>query len=581
MQPGGRVIVLQPNIRLVGNAYWDFIDHHVALTEKSLEEAAELAGLRTVEIIPRFMPYTTKSRLPTRAGARPRVPPLSTGVAPPREADALRRRAGMTSVAATQARTSAAWLRTHASEVILGALTVVAVVLLYRKGFGTTFYFDEWNFVMNRREWDVDTFLRAHNEHLVLLPVFLFKLLFVTVGLDSYGVYRALLLLVHVTCVVLVFMLVRQRTAPPFALASAALLLFLGSSWNNLLVPFQMAFLLSVAFGLGMLLALERRDLGGTIAVALLLAASLASSGVGIGFAAAAAVHVLVRSDRLQRVWAVAVPGALFLAWVLVYGDPTHTSGGFSHGARERQLPGCARLRRNRCGGSVRRRDRPRGRLGATAGRGGHSPARCAPCRPAGGDAPIARVLAAAAYVLGCRGGAPRPRQPAHRQSLPLPRRDLRAPDRRRAPSGDRGDAADSGRARGRGGGCSRRQLRVGAQRIPVSPGVVALRSAELGALEIAGATAPSTLAPDPVRAPDITAGRYFEAVRQYGSPASTPADSHTPARRSGRRLTRSCCRRFAPRSSLVATPALRRLPSRRRPMAVRRHVVCASGSCP
>ena len=29
--PGGHVIVLQPNIRLVGHRYWDFIDHHVAV----------------------------------------------------------------------------------------------------------------------------------------------------------------------------------------------------------------------------------------------------------------------------------------------------------------------------------------------------------------------------------------------------------------------------------------------------------------------------------------------------------------------------------------------------------------------
>jgi SAM-dependent methyltransferase len=64
LRPGGRVIVLQPNIRLVGGAYWDFIDHKVALTERSLAEAAELAGLRTTRVITRFLPYTTKSRLP-------------------------------------------------------------------------------------------------------------------------------------------------------------------------------------------------------------------------------------------------------------------------------------------------------------------------------------------------------------------------------------------------------------------------------------------------------------------------------------------------------------------------------------
>ena len=64
LRPGGRVIVLQPNIRLVGPRYWDFIDHKVALTERSLLEAAELAELLPVELITRFLPYSTKGRLP-------------------------------------------------------------------------------------------------------------------------------------------------------------------------------------------------------------------------------------------------------------------------------------------------------------------------------------------------------------------------------------------------------------------------------------------------------------------------------------------------------------------------------------
>ena len=65
LKPGGRVIVLQPNIRLTGAAYWDFIDHSVPITERSLVEAAELAGLRKVELVTRFIPYTTKGRLPS------------------------------------------------------------------------------------------------------------------------------------------------------------------------------------------------------------------------------------------------------------------------------------------------------------------------------------------------------------------------------------------------------------------------------------------------------------------------------------------------------------------------------------
>ncbi len=64
LKPGGRVLILQPNIRLIGGAYWDFIDHQTALTEKSLGEAATMAGFETKQVITRFLPYTTKSRFP-------------------------------------------------------------------------------------------------------------------------------------------------------------------------------------------------------------------------------------------------------------------------------------------------------------------------------------------------------------------------------------------------------------------------------------------------------------------------------------------------------------------------------------
>ena len=64
LKPGGRVLILQPNIRLIGGSYWDFIDHQTALTDKSLAEAAVMAGFTTKKVIARFLPYTTKSRLP-------------------------------------------------------------------------------------------------------------------------------------------------------------------------------------------------------------------------------------------------------------------------------------------------------------------------------------------------------------------------------------------------------------------------------------------------------------------------------------------------------------------------------------
>jgi SAM-dependent methyltransferase len=64
LRPGGRLIVLQPNIRFVGGSYWDFLDHKVALTDRSLGEAAATAGFEIERLVPRFLPYSTKSRLP-------------------------------------------------------------------------------------------------------------------------------------------------------------------------------------------------------------------------------------------------------------------------------------------------------------------------------------------------------------------------------------------------------------------------------------------------------------------------------------------------------------------------------------
>lgn len=64
LRPGGRLMALQPNIRFVGGAYWDFVDHHLPLTDRTLAEATESLGFEVVESIPRFLPYTTRSSLP-------------------------------------------------------------------------------------------------------------------------------------------------------------------------------------------------------------------------------------------------------------------------------------------------------------------------------------------------------------------------------------------------------------------------------------------------------------------------------------------------------------------------------------
>ena len=49
---------LGPNIRYVGDRYWDFWDHHIPISDSSLAELLSLAGFTICEQIPRFLPFS-------------------------------------------------------------------------------------------------------------------------------------------------------------------------------------------------------------------------------------------------------------------------------------------------------------------------------------------------------------------------------------------------------------------------------------------------------------------------------------------------------------------------------------------
>jgi 2-polyprenyl-3-methyl-5-hydroxy-6-metoxy-1,4-benzoquinol methylase len=61
---GGSILILQPNFRLTPSHYFDFIDHSMILTETSLQEALIAAGFEIREMKVRFLPFTSKSRIP-------------------------------------------------------------------------------------------------------------------------------------------------------------------------------------------------------------------------------------------------------------------------------------------------------------------------------------------------------------------------------------------------------------------------------------------------------------------------------------------------------------------------------------
>ena len=52
LRPGGRFIVLGPNIRFAHREYWDYYDHYLALSDRSLVEGLTLNGFVSETVTP-------------------------------------------------------------------------------------------------------------------------------------------------------------------------------------------------------------------------------------------------------------------------------------------------------------------------------------------------------------------------------------------------------------------------------------------------------------------------------------------------------------------------------------------------
>ena len=64
LKPGGCIIAMGPNARYVAGAYWDFWDHYLPLTERSLGEALLNRNFRILRSVGRFLPYTMAEKKP-------------------------------------------------------------------------------------------------------------------------------------------------------------------------------------------------------------------------------------------------------------------------------------------------------------------------------------------------------------------------------------------------------------------------------------------------------------------------------------------------------------------------------------
>ncbi|HEY2717484.1 MAG TPA: hypothetical protein VGI73_14800, partial [Solirubrobacterales bacterium] len=109
---------------------------------------------------------------------------------------------------------------------------------------------------------------------------------------------------------------------PWLALIGTCMLLFLGSGWWTIMWPFENEFTLPICFGMGALLALERRDSRGDVVACLLLALAVISGSLGISFVAAAFVELLLnrRERGWHRAYVFAIPLLVYVAWYAGWG---------------------------------------------------------------------------------------------------------------------------------------------------------------------------------------------------------------------------------------------------------------------
>lgn len=57
LKKGGRIIAMGPNISVLKGKYWDFWDHHVALSDQSIRELLEIHKLKVLTSLTHFLPY--------------------------------------------------------------------------------------------------------------------------------------------------------------------------------------------------------------------------------------------------------------------------------------------------------------------------------------------------------------------------------------------------------------------------------------------------------------------------------------------------------------------------------------------
>ena len=161
-------------------------------------------------------------------------------------------------------------------------VAVASAAFIYHQTRGSSFSPDDLIWIATRRGHSAGTFLAPYNGHLSLIPIAIYRVMFALEGIASFAPYRVLLAVVATLAGLVFFAYARRRVGAFGALLLTTLLLFLGPGWNDVMQPFQIAWLIAVAGGVLALSLLDRRHLPTDLLACLALLVAVASTSVGV-----------------------------------------------------------------------------------------------------------------------------------------------------------------------------------------------------------------------------------------------------------------------------------------------------------
>ena len=201
------------------------------------------------------------------------------------------------------------------------ALCVLAIFRFALVSNNRTFQYDEWNFVLNRWQFNPDTFLQPHNSHFSIFPATIYWILLQIAGLNHYGVYQLVGYFAHIFVASVLAILVAKKLGKIAAIALGVSILFLGAGVENILWPFQIGAMLSLVGYLMAIYFLDSSLPKRNILVLLALLLSIGSAGFGIAAIVAITIEMVIAKQLLKSWWLPVVPTVVWLTWYLKYGE--------------------------------------------------------------------------------------------------------------------------------------------------------------------------------------------------------------------------------------------------------------------